>query len=337
MASGSPARAAFAPDAVTYNALRMRNILAILLIAISAGAQQTPSPDCCPAQPTAEKQNILWENLRRTVEQEDRRLDGVLGVAVLDLTDGRTLLWHADDVFPQASSIKITVLAELYRQAQEGKLKLTDLYTVRKEDDVADSAIFNGLTFGITQVTLRDLATMMIAVSDNSATNVLIDKVGTENVNAMLTAQGLKQTRLQRKMMDLNAAKQGRENIATPREMMTLLARIQQGKLLNPEMTGAFFKMLATSKHSPIRSAVPDAVVSADKPGELEGVRADSGVVFAQNRPFVICMMTTYDRDEDAANAAIGRIAAAAYSMFDRMGRASPVGRVISPFNSGPR
>lgn len=322
---------------MTYNALRMRIIVALILTAISVTAQNPPAPDCCPAQPTAEKQNILWENLRRNVEQEDRKLEGVLGVAVMDLTDGRTLLWHADDVFPQASSIKIAVLAELYRQAQEGKLKLTDLYTVRKEDDVADSAIFNGLTFGVTQITLRDLATLMIAVSDNSATNVLIDKVGMEKVNAMLAAQGLKQTRLQRKMMDLNAARQGRENISTPREMMALLARIHQGKLLNPELTGSFFKMLATSKHSPIRSAVPEAVVSADKPGELEGVRADSGVVFAQNRPFVICVMATYARDEDAANAAIGRIAAAAYSLFDRIGRASPVGRVISPFNSGPR
>jgi beta-lactamase class A len=300
-------------------------------------AQNPPAPNCCPAQATTEKQNILWENLKRTVEQEDRNLDGVLGVAVMDLTDGSTLLWHADDVYPTASSIKIAVLAELYRQAQEGRLKLTDLYTVRKEDDVPDSAIFNGLSFGVTQLTLRDLATMMIAVSDNSATNVLIDKVGLENVNAMLTAQGLKQTKLQRKMMDLNAAKQGRENIATPRELMTLLARIYQGKVLNREMTDAFFKMLATSKNSPIRLAVPDAVVSADKPGELEGVRNDSGVVFAQNRPFIISVMTTYDRDENAANAAIGRVASTAYSMFDRIGRATPIGRVISPFNSGPR
>ena len=313
----------------------MKIVIVVLLIAISLSAQTAPAPDCCPAQPTKDKQNVLWESLKRTIEQEDHRLDGVLGVAIMDLTDGHTLLWHADDVFPTASSIKIAVLAELYRQAQEGKLKLTDLYTVRKEDDVPDSAIFNGLTYGVTQVTLRDLATMMIAVSDNSATNVLIDKVGIENVNAMLTSQGLKQTRLQRKMMDLNAAKQGRENIATPRELMTLLARIFEGKLLNREMTDAFFKMLATSKNSPIRRAVPEAVVSADKPGELEGVRNDSGLVFAQNRSFVISVMTTYDRDEDAANAVIERIAGAAYAMFDRLGRATPIGRVISPFNSG--
>jgi beta-lactamase class A len=287
-------------------------------------------PECCPS-PTNTKNSVLWDKLKQTVEREDRGLLGVLGVAVLDLTDGRTLLWNADDVFAQASSIKIAVLAELYRQAQEGKLKLTDLYTVRKEDDVPDSAIFNGLTYGVTQITLRDLATMMVAVSDNSATNVLIDKVGMQNVNAMLAAQGLTQTKLQRKMMDTKAAQEGRENVSTPREMMTLLARIYQGKLLNPEMTKEFFHMLATLKESPIRKAIPAAVISADKPGELDAVRNDSGVIFATNRPFVICVMTAYDANENAADDAIGRIAAAAYSMIDRIGRSSPLGRAMQP------
>src|SRR5207302_9240070 len=110
------------------------------------------------------------------------------------------------DIFPQASSIKITVLAELYRQAQQGKLKLTDLYTVQASDLVPDSDIMNGLTPGVTKITLRDLATIMVAVSDNSATNVLIDRVGMDNVNSMLDSLGLSHTRLRRKMMDLKAA-----------------------------------------------------------------------------------------------------------------------------------
>src|SRR5216684_149427 len=94
------------------------------------------------------------------------------------LTDGHKYLLHANDVYPQASSIKIWVLAELYRQAQQGKLKLTDLYTVNAADLVQDSDIMGGLTPGVTRITLRDLATMMVAVSDNAATNVLIDRIG---------------------------------------------------------------------------------------------------------------------------------------------------------------
>src|SRR5258707_13637551 len=113
---------------------------------------------------------------------------------------------------PQASSIKIAVLADFYLQAQQGKLKLTDEYVVRKEDLVDGSDIMLGLTPGVTRLTLRDLATMMVAASDNSATNVLIERVGLNNVTAMLAAMGLHTTKLSRIMMDLKAASKGREN-----------------------------------------------------------------------------------------------------------------------------
>jgi len=258
----------------------------------------------------------------------------VMGVAVIDLVDGHKYLLHANDVYPQASSIKICVLAELYRQAQQGKLKLTDMYTVNAADLVQDSDIMGGLTPGVTQITLRDLATMMVAVSDNSATNVLIDRVGMENVNAFLSAQGLRDTRLRRKMMDLKAAGEGRENISTPNEMAKLLQSLYQGKILNKEMTDDFFKVLATHKDSWIPRNLPDDLKIADKPGALEGVRNDSGVIFVDKRPYILCVMTTYLRRERDGEEAISNISLAAWRMFDRMARASEYGRVISPGNS---
>ena len=99
----------------------------------------------------------------------------------------------------------------------------------------------------------------MVDVSDNSATNVLIDRVGMENVNALMDSLGLSHTRLRRKMMDVKAAGEGRENISTPREMMTLLEAIYQGKVLNKEMTDDFLKMLSTHKESFIPRDLPDA------------------------------------------------------------------------------
>ncbi len=287
------------------------------------------------AQTTAEKQQLLWQKLESTIDDIDHNLDGVLGVAVLDLTTGQKFLLHADEVFPQASSIKIAVLAELYHQAQNGKLKLTDLYTVQSSDLVPDSYIMAGLTPGVTRITLRDLATMMVAVSDNSATNVLIDRVGMENINALMDSLGLAHTRLRRKMMDLKAAGEGRENISTPREMMTLLEDLYRGKVLNKEMTDDFLKVLSTEKKdSFIPRDLPEGLKVANKHGELEGVRNDSGVVFLQNRPYVICVMTTYLRRERDGEEAISRISLAAYRMFDRLARASEFGRVISPGNS---
>ena len=192
-----------------------------------------------------------------------------------------------------------------------------------------------GLTPGVTRITLRDLATMMVAVSDNSATNVLIDRVGMENVNALMDSLGLHHTRLRRKMMDLKAAGEGRENISTPAEMMALLEESYRGKVLNQEMTTDFFKVLSTHKDSFIPRDLPEGLKIANKPGELEGVRNDSGVVFVEKRPYVICVMTTYLRHERDGEEAISRISAAAYRMFDRLARASEYGRVISPGNSG--
>ena len=294
----------------------------------------TAFPQTAPQTQIPQKQQVLWQKLESTIRETDQNLDGVLGLALLDLTSGQKILLHADDVFPQASSIKITVLAELCRQAQQGKLKLTDLYTVQSSDLVQDSDIMNGLTPGVTRITLRDLATMMVAVSDNSATNVLIDRVGMENVNAFLDTLGLTHTRLRRKMMDIKAAAEGRENISTPREMVTLLEAVYRGKVLNKEMTDDFFKVLSTHKDSWIPRDLPDDLRIANKPGALEGVRNDSGVIFAKNRPYILCVMTTYLRNERQGEEAISKISLAAYQMFDRLGRASELGRVVSSANS---
>ena len=312
------------PDIMTRFGGSLKKIVCLLLLVATACAQN--------AMP--QKQQVLWQKLEASINEVDRNLDGVMGVAVLDLTSGDKFLLRADDVFPQASSIKIAVLVELYRQVQEGKLKLTDMYTVQQSDLVQDSDIMNGLTPGVTKITLRDLATMMVAVSDNSATNVLIDRVGMDAVNAEMDKLGLPHTRLRRKMMDLKAATEGRENVSTPQEMMTLLQDVYAGKVLNKAMSDDFFKMLSTHKDSWIPRDLPDDVRSANKPGALEGVRNDSGVVFVRNRPFVLCVMTTYLRRERDGEEAISKIALNAYRMFDRIARASEYGRVISPGNS---
>jgi beta-lactamase class A len=305
----------------------LRHLITIIVLLATACAQT--STDTATA-----KQQVLWQKLEARIADIDHNLDGVIGVAILDLTSGQKFLLHADDVFPQASSIKIAVLAELYHQAQQGKLKLTDLYTMQQSDLVPDSDIMGGLTPGVTRITLRDLATLMVAVSDNSATNVLIDRVGMQSVNALMDSLALPHTRLRRKMMDLKAASEGRDNISTPREMMTLLESLYRGRVLRKDMTDDFFKMLSTHKDSFIPRELPDGVKIANKPGELEAVRNDSGIVFAPNRPYVICVMTTYLHRERDGEAAISKISAEAYSMFDRLGRASEYGRVVSPGNS---
>jgi beta-lactamase class A len=303
-----------------------------LVVATTALAQQKADAISCDTG-----SDLLWKKLESRVRAIVDKFDTAVGVAILDLTDGRILSVNGDRVFPTASSIKIAVLLELYRQDQEtrsgakGKARLDDTYTFDPKDLVEDSRIMAGLTAGVTHVTNRDLAQFMVAVSDNAAANILIDRVGKDNVNATLRRLGLSKTMLRRKMIDIAAARRGDENVATPDEMVRLLEAIYKEKILDKQTTTALMKQLSTLKQSYIPRFLPENVQVANKPGELEAVRTDSGIVFAPNRPFVISVMTAYDRDERAAERAISETAFEAYGYFEMRGKASDYGRVLPP------
>jgi beta-lactamase class A len=167
----------------------------------------------------------------------------------------------------------------------------------------------------------------VVAVSDNSASNILASRVGMARVDETLESLGLKQTRLRRQMMDLEAARQGRENIATPRELVSLLAAIYRNQLFSADLTKDFFDLLSTPKDSSLPRLLPESVKVANKPGALQGVRCDAGIVFLPNRPFAIAVMTTYDRDEQQASNIIGQVGLLAYRMFDVLSVSSSYGR----------
>jgi beta-lactamase class A len=289
---------------------------AVLQIAIARSEERAAATD-----------DLRWKKLDARVNETVEKFDGVMGVEIVDLTDGRTISKNADRVFPTASSIKIAILLELYRQEQEaregaqGKARLNDLYDVDPKALVDFSSIMSGLTPGLTKVTNHDLAQFMIAVSDNTASNVLIDRLGMENVNATLRSLGLTKTMLRRKMMDFEAAKRGNENVSTPQEMRRLLEAIYKGKALNKELTSDFLKQLSTLKESEIPHDLPEGVQVANKPGSLKGVRTDSGIVFAKGRPFVISVMTQNVQDEHRASARICWIALEAFRYFEQRGK----------------
>jgi beta-lactamase class A len=321
----------------------MKKAVAILLITSSFcfGADRTQSRDGQAQTKTSlHKEDILWSKLAQNIEALDARLDGVLGVAILDLTTKREWTFHGDEVFPTASTIKLAVLAELFHQEElalqgkPGNARLNDRYTLRKEDLVADSSVLGNMTPDVTALTNRDLGGAIVAVSDNSASNILTTRLGMPRINELLSGLDLKKTRMQRQMMDLEAARQGRENIATPSELVRLLQAIYENKLFRPELTKDFFAMLSTHKESEIPVLLPEELKIANKPGELAGVRCDAGIVFVPNRPFAIAVMTTYDRDEHAAKALISQVALLSWRMFDVLSVSSEYGRQITERNS---
>jgi beta-lactamase class A len=273
---------------------------------------------------------LLDAKLQAGVRGIEGGLDGVLGLALKDLKTGKTLLINEREVFPQASSIKIAVLFEMFKQAEEGRLDLDGFLTVDESNKVAGSGVLYYLGRPSLKLSVRDTAVLMVVLSDNTATNLIIEKVGMEAVNRRLDALGLGKTRLRRKMMDLKAAGEGRENVSTPLEMMTLLERIWKGEVLKDPYRKGLLDMLAIPKESPLRSGVPEDVEVAEKPGELEAVRCDSGIVMLSGRPYVLCVMTTYLKRDGDGNPAIAAISRLVYEHFSRLERSSEFGRIVS-------
>jgi len=262
------------------------------------------------------------------VEAVDRGLDGVLGVSVKDLKGGLTLDLRPQEPFPQASSIKLAVLYELYRQAEEGRVDLAEV-TRPPLPRVGGGGVLQELGDKVS-LTGRDLAVLMMGWSDNAATNVLIDRVGMDAVNRRLDSLGLRATRLRRKMMDLEAARRGDENVSVPAEMRQLVEAIYAGAGLSKERARDLLAVAAVPKDSPFRVPLPEKLVVADKPGSLEAVRCVSAVVDLPGRPYAVSIMTTYLRRDADGEAAIREISAALYETFDRLARSSELGRVIS-------
>jgi beta-lactamase class A len=282
------------------------------------------------AQASDNKITILQKELASEIRAISDSVDGLVGVAIKDLSTGYTYYLNENEVFPTASSIKITILLEVLKQAEEGKLKLDEFIDLRPEVKVGGGPILAFLGNPSLRLSIKDLCILMVVLSDNTATNILIDRVGLEAVNRRLTSLGLTQTRLRRKMMDLKAAEEGRENISTPLEMTSLLEKIWKGNVLSPALRQEYFNILALPKNSPLQQSVPEGIAVADKPGELEAVRCDLGLVFLKKHPYLIGVMTTYLSAEIDGNEVIKRIGKLAFKHFDRLERSSEYGRIIS-------
>lgn len=266
----------------------------------------------------------LTRKLTTEIEKVIGSMDGVMGVAIKDLTTGEEILINDGLTFPTGSSIKIPILIELYRQAAEGKYKLTDQRRMERADKVPGGGVIQFFTEGTSQLSLSDLGVLMIVLSDNTATNMLIDQTGIANVNATLDAAGLRQIRLRRKMIDTAASARGDENTATPREAMALMEKLYRGEIVNKTLSEDILKVLKLRKSSSIPKLLPGNVEIANKPGGIEGVACDWGIVYVPNRPFAIAVMTNYlgENDDDP----IARVAKLAYDHFAKLSRSTKYG-----------
>ncbi len=212
------------------------------------------------------------------LERAASALDGRAGIFVADL-DGAVLYERdADGRYPSASVIKIPLLMTLYADVAAGRLSLDDRVPVGER--VPGSGVLRHLP-DLADLSVRDHAMLMTIVSDNTATNRLIERVGMDRVAARLAEWGCTVTTLQRRMFDVDAATRGLDNVASPRELGQLLLRLVRGELVDRPTSDAVLAVLEqTQDHTLIRRYLPDGARVAHKTGSLEKVRSDAAVIW---------------------------------------------------------
>jgi beta-lactamase class A len=297
----------------------------VLLVALVATAPARSGDE--PAAASALEAELVGR-LRATIEAEIARLDGVAGVYVEDLASGLTIEHAAETSFAQASAIKVPILWELFAQADEGRIDLDR--RARRPAATGMGGILENLSPDV-ELSPRDLAVLMIVHSDNGATNALIDRLGMERVSARMASLGLPRTLLRRRMLDSEAARAGRENVSTPREMAALAKRIHGGRGLSQESVAEVRRILGVWSTDPFRSGIGEDSGAAvfEKPGELPGVRTSVALVELPRRAYVVAISTAALADEVAGEAFVTRLSREIFSVFSRLARSNEAGRFV--------
>ena len=239
--------------------------------------------------------NLLWEKLCKRLRKRVNQFPGVMGVSVKDLQGGLNLSVNGCEVFPTASTIKIHVLTELLAKAERGELDLTENIRVTSDLHVPGSGVLASMENEVTMSVL-DIAILMITVSDNTATNMCIDMAGINDTNSLLDDLGLKATRLRRKMQDKAAVARNDENVSTPDECVAMLEHLEAGRP-SPWVASQCLSILKKNKQSPLTNSIPPGITVANKPGGMDRVKCDAGIVYLPNRPYAVAVMTKFNLD----------------------------------------
>lgn len=267
------------------------------------------------------KEKFLSDIQKLTTENQS-----IPGWYIID-ADGNEIYTHNEDlIFPQASAIKIPILAEVVQQSTKGKFKLTDEVKLDKDKYVGGSGVLNNLQGSVT-LTIRDICMLMLKYSDNTATNYLINLVGMENINKTMKELGLADIKLQRLMMDVKASQAGRENIASPKAAALLMHKLIQGKLINKEVSELVIELLEYTAdiNGRLKANLPSACKVLFKPGQIPGVSTEWAIFYIHDKPVVVVAMESMI-DENVKHDSMEKAGLLIYKYFDKQYSSSPYG-----------
>ncbi|MDQ0971978.1 beta-lactamase class A [Neobacillus niacini] len=249
------------------------------------------------------------EILKKKIQEELNTFHGRVGLAI-ELADTKPIYMNSQEVFQSASLIKIPILLSILLAHHKGKIDIKQQVTISNENKVGGSGVLQALSNGLS-ISVKDLMTLMIIVSDNTATNILIDLLGIEGINATIQEMGLEQTKLNRKMMDFAAINQGKDNQTTAEEMLHCL------KLVNEcnKFFGIDGLIIAkdTLKLQQFRDKLPalvdeDKITVFNKTGELSNVEHDCAIFECQGRIGYVTVLMDRLHDQENAKRTIRKI-----------------------------
>ena len=257
---------------------------------------------------------------------------GKVAIAVKNLTTGESWSTNADEPMPTASLCKFPVLIEVYQQVADGKVKLSDPIKVRKEDLVGGSGVLKYLFEPDTTITLHDAVRLMIGVSDNSATNLVLDKIGIGSTAKRMEIWGYPNTKIHSKTyhretsIAMDRSRKFGLGSTTANDLVALLEKCHRGELVSPEASKEIIATLRLAQDTErmTRYLVDTPGVSvAHKPGAVDDAKTDAGIIFFKGGPVALCVLTANNQDkgyaiDNAGNVFIGKVAKAVYDYFKR-------------------
>ena len=249
---------------------------------------------------------VSLQSLRPALEARIAKHHGTVGLGLLDPKTGESLAIRGDETFPTASVIKVSVLLTLFHRVQDGKLHLDDPIWMVQADQMPGSGILQ-LFRTPHQLTLEDAAEFMISQSDNTGTNLVLDKVGIRNVNNYADSLGFHHTRIWAKVfqragttIEPDSSKKYGLGVTTPLEMARMLALIYKGEAVSPDASMRMNKMLLDQAWGTdeIPRYLPPDVKVAHKTGSEDDVRNDVAIVYAPARDYVLTIFTKDNTDK---------------------------------------
>jgi beta-lactamase class A len=252
---------------------------------------------------------------------------GKVAIAVKHLVTGETYCLNADEPMPTASLIKVAVMVEAYQQAVEGRISLTDKVTLHDADKVPGSGILTDHFSDGAIISLRDAVRLMIAFSDNTATNLVLDKTGIREVNTRMETLGLPNTKINAKSFRGSTTSVAPERSkkfglgsTTAREMVALLEKIQAGSVATPAGCQIMLNHLKKCEDKErFTRLLPAGTVVAHKTGSVNDARTDAGIIYLDGGPVALCVLTAEndDRSWRPDNAGVLLCACVAKEVYD--------------------